>query len=141
MSRTTTSVLAVIAALIAAPALAQQAPPGASVPSGGPASPSVAPGRLQKTDRGWRSSRIVGATVYNDQNESIGSVDELLIGDNHDVAAVVLSVGGILGINSKLVKVPVSEIKVTPNRLVMSGATRDKVKQMPDYQIEPAKAS
>ena len=36
-------------------------------------------------DRMERASKIIGATVYNDQNESVGSVDELLIGDHHDI--------------------------------------------------------
>jgi sporulation protein YlmC with PRC-barrel domain len=92
-------------------------------------------------DQMARASKIIGATVYNDHNESVGSVNELLIGSNHDIESVVLSVGGFLGIKSKLVKVPASEIKVLPSRLVMSGASKDQLKQMPDYQMEPGKAS
>jgi sporulation protein YlmC with PRC-barrel domain len=92
-------------------------------------------------DQLTRASKIIGATVYNDQNQSVGSIDELLINNNHDVTGVVLSVGGFLGINTKLVKVPFQDIRVTGDRLVMSGATKDELKQMPDYKIVPAKAS
>jgi hypothetical protein len=140
---------AAIIAMLAVPGLAV-AQSQMNTPSNRPASP--APSRpaadnsqpSQATyvtaDKMTRASKVIGATVYNDRNESIGSVDELLIGANHDIEGVVLSVGGFLGINSKLVKVPADDIKVMSDRLVMSGATKDQLKQMPDYQFQPARA-
>jgi len=92
-------------------------------------------------DKMMRASKIIGATVYNDQDQSVGSVSELLINDNHDITDAVLSVGGFLGIDSKLVKVPYHDIHVTADRLVMSGVSKDQLKQMPDYKITPAHAS
>jgi len=53
-------------------------------------------------DQMTRASKIIGATVYNDQDQSVGSVDELLIDNGRGVNGVVLSVGGFLGLNSKL---------------------------------------
>jgi sporulation protein YlmC with PRC-barrel domain len=88
-----------------------------------------------------RASKIIGATVYNDQDQSVGSVSELLINNSHDITDAVLSVGGFLGIDSKLVKVPYHDIHVTGDRLVMSGVSKDQLKQMPDYKITPAHAS
>jgi hypothetical protein len=111
MPRLTASAFTVIATLIAAPVLAQEAAPGASVPSAGPAAPGVTAGRLQKTDGGWRSSRIVGATVYNDSNQSIGTIDDLIVGQDGKIATAVLSVGGFLGIGSKLVRVPYDQLR------------------------------
>jgi sporulation protein YlmC with PRC-barrel domain len=92
-------------------------------------------------DQMTRASKIIGATVYNDQNESVGSINELLIDNSHDVSGVVLSVGGFMGVNSKLVKVPFQDIHVTGDRLVMSGMSKDQLMQMPDYKIVPDKAS
>jgi hypothetical protein len=106
-----TSVLAVISALITGPVLAQESVPGTTVPSPGAASPDVTTGRLQKTDGGWRSSRIVGATVYNDTDQSIGKVDDLIVGQDGRISAAVISVGGFLGIGSKLVKVPYDQLR------------------------------
>ena len=111
----TASTLAVVSALITAPALAQQpvppAAPGTSVPSAGPASPGVAAGRLQKMEGGWRSSRVVGATVYNDSDQSIGTVDDLIVGQDGKISTAVISVGGFLGIGSKLVRVPYDQLR------------------------------
>ena len=109
------STLAVVSALIAAPVLAQQpvppAAPGTTIPAAGPASPGIAAGRLQKTDGGWRSSRIVGATVYNDSNQSIGTVDDLIVGQDGKIGTAVISVGGFLGMGSKLVRVPYDQLR------------------------------
>jgi hypothetical protein len=71
----------------------------------------VAAGRLQKTDGGWRSSRIVGATVYNDSDQSIGKIDDLIVGQDGKITTAVISVGGFLGIGSKLVRVPYDELR------------------------------
>ena len=101
-----------VAALIMGPVLAQEPKPwGTTVPAPGPASPGVTAGRLQKADGGWRSSRIVGATVYNDSNQSVGSVDDLIVGQDGKISAAVISVGGFLGIGNKLVKVPYDQLR------------------------------
>jgi sporulation protein YlmC with PRC-barrel domain len=85
-----------------------------------------------------RASKLIGSSVYNDQKQKIGSVDELLVDQNHAVTSVVLSVGGFLGIGSKLVKVPYNELHVAGDEIVMSGATKDQLTQMPSYQFTNA---
>ena len=125
MSRTSVaSVLAVVSALMTGPALAQQSAPSAAAPGApnaaapgaiaspaGVTAPTVPAGRLQQTHDGWRSSRIVGATVYNDSNQSIGMVDDLIVGKDGKVSTAVISVGGFLGIGSKLVGVPYDQLR------------------------------
>jgi len=59
----------------------------------------------------WRTSRLVGMSVYNDNNESLGSINDLLIDKNGDIKAVVLGVGGFLGLGEHLVAVPFDKIK------------------------------
>src|SRR5229473_444705 len=51
----------------------------------------------------WRASKVVGLSVYNDNNESIGSINELLMDKGGAIKAVVLGVGGFLGIGEHLV--------------------------------------
>jgi hypothetical protein len=53
----------------------------------------------------------VGATVYNDSNQSIGSVDDLIVGQDGKISTAVISVGGFLGIGSKLVRVPYDQLR------------------------------
>jgi sporulation protein YlmC with PRC-barrel domain len=59
----------------------------------------------------WRASKVVGLNVYNDKNESIGSINELLMDKNGNIKAVVLGVGGFLGMGEHLVAIPFDKIK------------------------------
>src|SRR5665811_1250230 len=45
----------------------------------------------------WRTSKIVGLNVYNDNNESLGSINDLLTDRSGNIKAVVIGVGGFLG--------------------------------------------
>jgi len=59
----------------------------------------------------WRTSKVVGLNVYNDNNESIGSINDLLTDKSGSIKAVVLGVGGFLGVGAHLVAVPYDTIK------------------------------
>ena len=93
-------------------------PPAASSGNGstmalGDKAPS---GSLVKSSGDWRSSEIVGATVYNDQGDSVGTVNDLLVSPDGTVSKAVLSVGGFLGLGSKLVEVPFNSLKFVPSQ-------------------------
>jgi sporulation protein YlmC with PRC-barrel domain len=82
-----------------------------------------------------RASKVIGAAVYNDNNQKIGTIDDLLMNGSHDVTQAVLSVGGFLGLDSKLVAVNIDKLQVRPNRIVMAGATKDGLTKMPTYKF------
>lgn len=84
---------------------------------------------------GYRSSKVVGSDVVNEKRETIGKVDDLLISRDQHLYAVI-SVGGFLGIGSKLVAVPYSELAPTNdnNGFVLAGATKDSLKALPEYK-------
>jgi sporulation protein YlmC with PRC-barrel domain len=90
-------------------------------------------------DRQVRASKVVGASVYNDQNQSIGSVDDVLMSDSdHKAGIAVISVGGFLGMGSKLVSVPFDQLKIENDKIVMPGATKASLEGMPDYHYTNA---
>lgn len=62
----------------------------------------------------WRASQLVGATVHNDQGNTVGTVDDLLVSADGTIKDAVLSVGGFLGIGTKLVEVPFDQMKFVP---------------------------
>lgn len=94
-----------------------------------------ASGSYVTADQQIRASKLIGSSVYNDQKEKIGSIDELLVDQHHAVISAVLSVGGFLGLGSKMVKVPYNELRVVGDEIVMSGATKDQLNQMPSYKF------
>jgi len=69
----------------------------------------------------WRTSKLVGLSVYNDKNESLGSINDLLTDKNGDIKAVVLGVGGFLGVGEHLVAVPLDKVKFVDEPIVYTG--------------------
>jgi hypothetical protein len=91
------------------------------------------------TDNGnLRATKIVGSSVYNDHDQKIGSIDDLVIGNDHSLQAV-LSVGGFLGMGSKMVAVPFDKLEFgntkgsSDNRVVLPGSTKDGLSSMPEF--------
>jgi sporulation protein YlmC with PRC-barrel domain len=69
----------------------------------------------------WRASKVVGLSVYNDNNESIGSINDLLTDKNGNIKAVVIGVGGFLGVGSHLVAIPFDKIKFVNEPVAYTG--------------------
>jgi sporulation protein YlmC with PRC-barrel domain len=59
----------------------------------------------------WRTSKLAGLNVYNDSNEKVGSINDLLTDKSGDIKAVVIGVGGFLGVGEHLVAVPMDKVK------------------------------
>jgi hypothetical protein len=62
-------------------------------------------------DGEWRSSKLIGLDVYNDANEKIGAIEELIVDKSSKVENVVLGVGGFLGMGEHYVAVPMDKLK------------------------------
>lgn len=90
---------------------------------------------------GRRASKVIGATVYNESNESIGEVDDIMIPASGGAPVAVISVGGFLGIGSKLVAVPYDRLQMGGqggNRWMMNGATKDSLTSLPTFAYDTA---
>ena len=127
----TTTMLAAASelALLAGPALAQTttAPTAKSAASNEETSKVTSDGYL-------RTSKLDGSDVYNRADTSIGTLDDLLIGQHDKATAAVISVGGFLGIDAKLVEVPFSKLKLNKEgHLVLAGATKASLTRLPAY--------
>ncbi len=105
--------------------------------AGGYNSPS-ARNSVMTDNGGMRTSKIVGSSVYNDHDQKVGSIDDVVIGSDKTLNAVI-SVGGFLGMGSKMVEVPFDKLQFgntkgsSDNRVVMPGVTKDALTAMPDY--------
>jgi sporulation protein YlmC with PRC-barrel domain len=70
----------------------------------------------------WRASKVVGLNVYNDQNENVGSINDLLMDKSGNVKAAVISVGGFLGMGSRYVAVAFDKIKFSDQPVAYTSA-------------------
>ncbi len=82
---------------------------------------------------GYRTSKVVGSTVYNDTNEAVGTIDDLIITPNDKIPFAVLSVGGFLGMGTKLVVIPIDKIEVKDKKMVLHDATKESLKALPTF--------
>lgn len=97
--------------MLATAALAQS-PTSPSTATTPPAATNTAPAADMTSHTGqWRASKVVGLKIYNDSNESLGSVNDLLFDKDGKIAAAVIGVGGFLGMGEHYVAVPFEKIK------------------------------
>jgi hypothetical protein len=82
---------------------------------------------------GFRASKIIGESVVNDANDTVGKVDDIIVADGK-APFLILSVGGFLGMGNRLVAVPHEALKVHDKKLVLPGATKDTLKDLPEFK-------
>jgi predicted outer membrane protein/sporulation protein YlmC with PRC-barrel domain len=59
----------------------------------------------------WRASKLEGLDVYNTNDEKIGDISELILDNNGKIQAVIIGVGGFLGLGERDVAIPFDQIK------------------------------
>jgi len=128
-------------------------------------------------EEAWRASKLIGLNVYNDQNEKLGDISEILMDKSGKVDGVVIGIGGFLGVGRHDIKVELSKLKFVdepvrtlstgttstgttgsgagapasrpatqptsttkskwyPDHAVLSGATKDALKGMPEFKFD-----
>jgi hypothetical protein len=126
MKKTMTFVSAAMmgVALLSGPAGAQ----------GVPQSVEIAKVDVQKVAAGYRASKVIGNSVLNDANETIGKIDDLLVTRDGKEPYVVLSIGGFLGMGTHMVVVRYDSLKFEDNKIVLPGGTKDGLKMLPAFE-------
>jgi len=108
--------------LLATVAFAQT--PGAQTPAATTTDKAGAASDMSMSHQGeWRASKMVGLNVYNDKNESVGSINDLLTDKSGSIKAVVIGVGGFLGVGEHLVAVPLDKVKFVSEPIVYTNTS------------------
>jgi sporulation protein YlmC with PRC-barrel domain len=82
-----------------------------------------------------RASKIIGANVYDRENQKVGSVYDLILDRDGRVADVVVDVGSVLGIGGKNLAVKMSDLKTDNNRLTLN-QTKQQLQAAANYEVE-----
>ena len=119
------------AAVIAGPAYAQQ-PADRAAPA---ATTTQAAGAKMMLKGNWRASKLMGLDVYNEANEKLGDINELILDKDGRINAAVIGVGGFLGMGEhdiavsmdklKFVETPVRTSSTAPTGTAPAGTARD----------------
>ena len=118
---------AVIATALSGPAFSQGAPQTLSLMKVDP----------QSLATGYRTSKVVGSAVVNEANETVGTIDDLIVTPSEKVPYAVLSVGGFLGMGTKYVVVPYSALEVNDKRMMLRSATKESLNSLPEFKYDP----
>ena len=100
----------------------------------GSATIGVAVEELKSVALGWSAKKqILDKDVYNDSNEKVGVVEDLIVTPDKAVSYAILGVGGFLGMDRHHVAIPAGQLKIQGNKMMLPGATKEALKAMPKF--------
>jgi hypothetical protein len=99
--------------------------------------PAGQPFLAQQSEGQWLTGDLIGANVLNPQGDTLGEVNDLVVADKGPVQAVVIGVGGFLGIGQKNVAVAFDRIQRSTDesgkaKFVLA-ATKEELDQAPPF--------
>jgi hypothetical protein len=130
-----------LVALMALPAIAQDAttpPPAQNAPAVESPAPAQPADQMSATHSGDISAKaLLDESVKNAANESIGDINDVLIGSDGKIAAVIVGVGGFLGMGEKNVALPFDQLVFAKDAdddlIVNTTATKESLQAAPEY--------
>lgn len=105
------------------------------------ATKAVAFKSVEKTDKQAFASNIVGLDVYNNANEDVGEIKDVVIGSDMKVTGLVMSVGGFLGLGAKYIIVDPASVAVSHDDAKKEwtakvDATKEQLTAAPEFKYE-----
>jgi hypothetical protein len=95
----------------------------------------VAAAEMREVTAGWSAKRqVLGQPVYNEKNEKIGAIDDIIVSPTKAVSYAIVGVGGFLGVARHDVVIEVNQFSLTDGRLVLAGASKDTLQAMPSFE-------
>ena len=112
-------------------AIAQQHPPVAGTTT----AIAVPADELVILAKGWSATKqIIGKDVYNDKNDKVGVVNDLIIAPDKAVSYAIVGAGGFLGMGKHDVAIRVNNFKLADGKITLPGATKEALKAMPAFE-------
>jgi sporulation protein YlmC with PRC-barrel domain len=119
-----------LAAVLAAPAVAQKKDESRI--------PSNTFFKGQQSNQFLARERFLGAKVVNKDGQTVGSIDDLIIGSSGQIEGIILGVGGFLGVGEKKIGVRMGALKVTSSdgktTIAFPSATKEMLGAVEAYQ-------
>ncbi len=100
----------------------------------------VAVEEMKAVALGWSvKKQILGQYVYNEQNQRVGKIDDLIIAPDTAVSFVIIGAGGFVGVGRHDVAIPVNQLQEKDGKYVLPGATKEAIKAMPRFEYAKKK--
>jgi hypothetical protein len=89
---------------------------------------------------GWSAKKqILGKTVFNEKNEKVGRIDDLIVAPTGELSFVIVGAGGFVGMGRHDVAIPVQQMQLQDAKFVLPGATNAAVKALPKFEYAKSK--
>jgi len=86
-------------------------------------------------DEGWSAKKaFLGKTVYNENKQKVGTITDLIVTPETNVAFVVIGAGGFVGLGRHNVAVRTSDLRIDEGKFVLPGATKESLKAAPKLE-------
>lgn len=95
----------------------------------------VAYAELRNVTTGWSAKRqVLDKKVLNDNGETIGKIDDIIIAPDKAVSYAIIGAGGFLGVGRHDVAIPVGQLKEDGGRVILPGGSKDAIEAMPKFE-------
>jgi sporulation protein YlmC with PRC-barrel domain len=90
------------------------------------------------------AENLIGTAIYSPEEETVGEVGDVILGQDGAIEAVVVDVGGFLGVGEKPVAIQFDALNVQKDTngdlRLMVNATQEQLENAPSYEAEEATA-
>lgn len=85
---------------------------------------------------GWSvKDNVMGKDVYNENNDKVGDIRDVIIAKEGQVSYYVIGAGGFLGLGEHDVAIPYDKVQYDNNRFMLRGYTKDQLKDLPKVEL------
>jgi|GEM_PF-142384 len=78
---------------------------------------------------------ILDQNVYNDDDENIGDIRDVILTPENEVSDYIIGVGGFLGLGEHNVAISIDEFEYDDDKFYLRNVTEDDLKEMPKAEI------
>jgi hypothetical protein len=84
---------------------------------------------------GWSAKKqVLGEPVYNEDNEKVGTIGDLIITPDKAISYAIIGAGGFIGVGKHNVTIPITQLQYRNGKSILPGATKDAIKTLPEFE-------
>ena len=89
---------------------------------------------VQTLAAGHRASKVIGNSVVNENQETVGEIEDILVSSDGRQPYAVLSIGGFLGMGSHMIVLPYDSLKFDDDKVMLPGGTKQSLSMLPEFK-------
>lgn len=84
---------------------------------------------------GWSAKQqILGKTVFNERNEKIGVIDDIVIAPDKQISYAIIGAGGFLWAAKHEVTIATKYFQQKGEKFIVTGVTKESLRKVPEFK-------